>query len=80
MLPPLIGLLLVAALVYVLLRYGGVFSGTKRETGKKWVDPDEAFNAKKKERQDEMDRILEKIEKKGMNSLSRKEKDFLNGL
>ncbi len=38
---------------------------------------DDIFNAKKLENEEEMNRILEKINKKGMNSLSRKEKEFL---
>ena len=39
---------------------------------------DDRYNLAKKEKQQEIDRILEKIHRKGMGSLSRKEKDFLN--
>lgn len=39
---------------------------------------DDRYNVQKKNTQMEVDRILEKIHKKGMNSLSRKEKEILN--
>lgn len=39
---------------------------------------DQQYNAAKKEKQDEVDRILDKINKKGINSLSKKEKDILD--
>jgi Rhomboid family len=38
---------------------------------------DDRYNAKEKNTQQEVDRILEKIHHKGMNSLTRKEKDIL---
>ncbi len=38
---------------------------------------DDIFNAQKLEREKEMNRILEKINRKGMQSLSKKEKKFL---
>ncbi|MGB8193442.1 MAG: rhomboid family intramembrane serine protease [Chitinophagaceae bacterium] len=40
---------------------------------------DDRYNIAKHNRQKEIDRILEKIHQKGMGSLSKKEKDFLNG-
>ncbi len=39
---------------------------------------DDRYNVEKKNTQQEVDRILEKIHKKGMNSLSRKEKEMLD--
>lgn len=39
---------------------------------------DDRYNLAKKEKQQEIDRILEKIHKKGMGSLTQKEKDYLN--
>jgi membrane associated rhomboid family serine protease len=39
---------------------------------------DDRYNEQKKNTQVEVDKILEKIHKKGMNSLSRKEKEILN--
>ena len=38
---------------------------------------DEEFNATKKQRQDRVDAILDKIAKKGYDGLSKEEKDFL---
>jgi membrane associated rhomboid family serine protease len=38
---------------------------------------DQRYNIDKKQRQEEIDRILEKIHRRGMNSLTQKEKDFL---
>ena len=38
---------------------------------------DQRYNIDKKQKQEEIDRILEKIHRRGMNSLSQKEKDFL---
>lgn len=40
---------------------------------------DHSYNIEKKSRQEEIDRILEKIHRRGMKSLTQKEKDFLNG-
>lgn len=40
---------------------------------------DHRYNMDKKKQQEEIDRILEKIHRKGMNSLTQKEKDILNG-
>ncbi len=42
------------------------------------LNKDDAFNAQKKMREEEMNRILEKINKKGMESLTKKEKEFLD--
>jgi len=39
---------------------------------------DDRYNIQKKNTQEEVDRILEKISKKGMKSLTKKEKDILN--
>ncbi len=46
---------------------------------KKYYDIDDAYNANRVDKQKEMDRILEKISKRGINSLSQSEKDFLDG-
>lgn len=40
---------------------------------------DHRYNMDKKKKQEEIDRILEKIHKRGMGSLTQKEKDILNG-
>ena len=72
------GIAISVILVFILYKFFGRNSSGISEPGKKWVDPDELYNIRKKEKQKEMDRILEKIEKKGMGSLSGKEKDFLD--
>jgi membrane associated rhomboid family serine protease len=43
-----------------------------------YYDIDDEFNVKRKNKTDEMDRILEKISKRGIKSLSKDEKDFLD--
>lgn len=40
---------------------------------------DQRYNMDKKKKQEEIDRILEKIHRRGMGSLTQKEKDILNG-
>jgi hypothetical protein len=41
------------------------------------VKTDEEYNYEKKNKQDQTDRILDKISKSGYDSLSKKEKNFL---
>lgn len=41
---------------------------------------DDRFNAQKKERQNEIDRLLDKIGKNGLNDLSEKDKQRLDEL
>ena len=45
---------------------------------KKRIISDDEFNDMKKRREDKMNFILEKISKKGFDSLSESEKNFLN--
>lgn len=71
----IIGLAAIGALIYFVFRNLNKGSAKKEQ----WVDPDEEFNIKKNERQKELDRILEKIQKKGMDSLKDSEKEFLKG-
>ena len=40
---------------------------------------DQRYNMDQKKKQEEIDRILEKIHRRGMNSLTQKEKDILSG-
>jgi len=47
------------------------------KTHQKYYTIDEKYNVEKNNRQQEIDRILEKINKKGMNSLSKEEKEKL---
>ena len=47
------------------------------KTHQKYYTIDEKYNVEKNSRQQEIDRILDKINKKGMNSLSKEEKEKL---
>ncbi len=42
------------------------------------LNEDDIFNAKKQQREKELNRILEKINTRGVESLSKKEKEFLD--
>lgn len=50
--------------------------GNKNTKTKRFID-DFEFNSLKKLKEDETNRILEKISKKGINSLTKSELDFL---
>ena len=43
------------------------------------LNPDHRYNLQKQEKQKEIDRILEKIHRRGLKSLTQKERDILNG-
>ena len=49
----------------------------KKNSKKKRFKTDEEYNVENKNRQDKIDRILDKISKSGYESLSKKEKDYL---
>ena len=48
----------------------------KTNVEKRFID-DYEFNSIRKEKEDELDRILDKISEKGMKSLTKKEQQFL---
>ena len=48
----------------------------KTNVKKRLID-DYEFNSIRKEKEDELDRILDKISEKGMKSLTKKEQEFL---
>jgi len=48
----------------------------KRKVEKRFID-DYEFNSIRKEKEDELNRILEKISEKGMKSLTKQEQQFL---
>lgn len=50
----------------------------KKKEIKKRIISDDDFNINRRNRQDRLDSILEKIYKNGLKSLSQKEIDFLN--
>jgi hypothetical protein len=48
--------------------------------GQKYYSIDDEYNAQRKERQDEIDRLLSKIGKNGLNDLTQKERKRLDEL
>jgi hypothetical protein len=65
--------------IYIIItRPHVVVIGMNAFSGKKnYYNIDDEYNAKRVDKQKEMDRILEKISKRGINSLSKSEKEFL---
>jgi hypothetical protein len=74
----------IAAAVIALFIYVKFFkpkkdSGSfKVKSGQKFQSIDDKFNTKRKEKQDEIDRILEKISNQGIESLTAEEKAILD--
>jgi hypothetical protein len=54
-----------------------LFKSNNKKVRKRFISDDE-FNDLRKKREDKMNSILEKISKKGYDSLSQHEKNFLN--
>ncbi|MNY01151.1 hypothetical protein D3C86_1336700 [compost metagenome] len=71
-------LLLVVAVGFVLMKNKSVKNIFQPE--QKHYTIDDEFNAKRKERQDEMDKLLSKIGKNGLADLSEKERKRLDEL
>lgn len=57
--------------------FKGLFKSKPKEVKRRFISDDE-FNDMRKKREDKMNSILEKISKKGYDSLSQHEKNFLN--
>lgn len=74
----LIILLLVVAIGFVLTKNKSVQNIFKPE--QKYYTIDDEFNAKRKERQDEIDELLSKIGENGLADLSEKERKRLDEL
>ncbi|WP_146169758.1 DUF6576 domain-containing protein [Kordia periserrulae] len=53
-------------------------AGISRRSTQKYQTIDDEFNAKRKAKQERVDRILEKINEKGVDSLTAKEKALLD--
>jgi membrane associated rhomboid family serine protease len=73
-------LIMIPALVFIIfiLKKPGALQIDNQFFKKRQVQTiDDRYNIAKHNRQRELDRILEKIHRKGMNSLTKKEKDFL---
>lgn len=76
---PLIGLIIIVIIVIYLFRKlsgTGLFPGATVEKDQYSID--HRYNKEKHKRQREIDRILDKINKRGINSLSKEEKDKLD--
>ena len=74
----LIILLLIAAVGFAVSRNQAVKNIFK--PGQKYYSIDDEYNAQRKERQDEIDRLLSKIGKNGLNDLTQKERKRLDEL
>ncbi|TDX84874.1 hypothetical protein B0I22_2512 [Epilithonimonas xixisoli] len=74
----LIILLLVVAIGFVLMKNKSVKNIFQPE--QKYYTIDDEFNAKRKERQDEIDKLLSKIGKNGLADLTEKERKRLDEL
>jgi len=70
----------IAFIAYTLLRPHSLIVSSEFRSKKKYHSVDDRYNAEKAEKQKELDRILDKINKKGMSSLTKKEKELLNEL
>ena len=77
---PIISILIPTILfIYVIIRHPHLLvTGNLRFTKKQYHNIDERYNAEKKNRENNVDRILEKIHNKGINSLDEKEKAALD--
>ncbi|HRO43485.1 MAG TPA: rhomboid family intramembrane serine protease [Flavipsychrobacter sp.] len=75
---PIVAILLPGiALIVIMIRKPDLILIDKR-TQKKQLTTDDRYNVSKRNYQEEVDRILEKINQKGMSSLTKKEKEILN--
>ena len=57
--------------------FRNLFKSKEQKTKKRFI-PDDVFNDMKKKREDKMNSILDKIARKGYESLSQHEKNFLD--
>ncbi len=57
-----------------------VFSKNEIRSESQNLTDDDIFNAKKLQKEKELNRILDKINRKGIESLSQKEKQFLDSM
>ncbi len=61
-------------------KFKKLFHASEVQSQSKNLTDDDIFNAKKLNREKELNRILEKINKKGINALTAKEKLFLEAM
>lgn len=72
---PYISIAVIALFLYMIFKSRTTSSGTSNQ---KYYTIDDEFNARKKEKQATIDRILEKINAKGIESLTKQEKILLD--
>lgn len=69
----------VAFILYIMRNPTAMLAGKPFTRTRQNQTIDQRYNMDKKRKQEEIDRILDKIHRRGMNSLTQKEKDILNG-
>lgn len=75
---PYISIAVIAVFLYMIFRSRTGSSTFSNPSKQKYQTIDDEFNAKKKAKQEQIDRILEKINAKGVKSLSKQEKAMLD--
>ena len=76
---PYISIAVIAVFLYLIFRKRTGSSGSYHSSSSnKYETIDDKYNAKKKAKQKEIDRILEKINSKGVESLTKQEKALLD--
>lgn len=76
---PYISIAVIAVFLYMIFRKrSGNSSYSYSSSSNKYETIDDKYNAKKKAKQEQIDRILEKINAKGVESLTKQEKALLD--
>lgn len=75
---PYISIAVIAVFLYMIFRSRTNNGSSSSSSDKKYYTIDDEFNAKKKAKQERIDRILEKINAKGVESLTKQEKALLD--
>ncbi|WP_430412607.1 DUF6576 domain-containing protein [Kordia sp.] len=75
---PYISIAVIAVFLYMIFRSKTGTSISSSTSKQKYQTIDDEFNAKKKAKQEQIDRILEKINAKGVESLNKQEKALLD--
>ncbi|WP_046755732.1 DUF6576 domain-containing protein [Kordia jejudonensis] len=76
---PYISIAVIGVFLYIIFRKkSGTSTSFSGSSSQKYQTIDDEFNAKKKAKQQQIDRILEKINAKGVDSLTKQEKSLLD--
>ncbi len=75
---PILGILLPGILLILIMIYKPELIMIDKKTQRKFLTQEDKYNLSKAEQKKEIDRILEKINQKGIDSLSRKERKLLD--